>query len=153
MPVRRNAEGETEFGPTWEDLVERQIRAAQERGEFDGLEGAGRPLALDDNPFAGDWGLAHKLLKDAGFAPPWIELQQEIEREREALTRLPAGLRARRVPRARAWQEYRQAVDELNARIDRYNLMVPFGWLQQGKLTERASRRRFDEQYGSELEG
>lgn len=34
--------------PLWESPVERAIREAQERGEFDGLPGAGKPLDLRD---------------------------------------------------------------------------------------------------------
>lgn len=41
------------------DLVERQIRDAIERGEFDDLPGAGRPLDLgDDDP---DWWAKRKI--------------------------------------------------------------------------------------------
>ena len=34
--------------PYWESAVERQIREAQERGDFDDLPGAGKPLDLSD---------------------------------------------------------------------------------------------------------
>ena len=37
--------------PYWESAVEKQIREAQERGDFDNLPGAGKPLDLSD---AGD---------------------------------------------------------------------------------------------------
>lgn len=42
------------YGETW---VERQIREAQERGEFDDLPGAGKPLSLGDphSPQDPDW--------------------------------------------------------------------------------------------------
>ncbi|MGH8926904.1 MAG: DnaJ family domain-containing protein [Acidimicrobiia bacterium] len=32
----------------WEDQIERQIREAIERGEFDNLEGAGKPIDTSD---------------------------------------------------------------------------------------------------------
>src|SRR3954452_12704954 len=35
--------------PYWESAVERQIREAQERGDFDNLPGAGKPLDLSDS--------------------------------------------------------------------------------------------------------
>src|SRR6478752_4444719 len=35
--------------PYWESAVEKQIREAQERGEFDNLPGAGKPLAQREN--------------------------------------------------------------------------------------------------------
>src|SRR5687768_13159595 len=69
----------------WEDLTERRIRAAQDEGLFDNLPGRGRPLALDDNPLAGDMQVGFRLLKNAGFAPDWIELDKEIRAEVEAL--------------------------------------------------------------------
>ncbi|HBK54312.1 MAG TPA: DUF1992 domain-containing protein, partial [Syntrophomonas wolfei] len=34
-----------------QDLVENQIRKAQERGEFNNLEGSGKPISLEENPF------------------------------------------------------------------------------------------------------
>ncbi len=69
----------------WEDLAEQRIRAAQEEGLFDDLPGRGRPLTLDDNPLAGDMQTGFRLLKNAGFAPEWIELDKEIRAELEAL--------------------------------------------------------------------
>ena len=42
MPVRR------QNAPMAESLVERQIREARERGDFDDLPGRGRPLDLSD---------------------------------------------------------------------------------------------------------
>lgn len=63
-----------------EDLVENQIIKAQQRGDFDNLEGAGKPLNLEDNPFEDlDSRMAFKILKDNGFAPYWIELGKEID--------------------------------------------------------------------------
>jgi DnaJ homolog subfamily C member 28 len=61
------------------DLVGELIAQAVKRGEFDNLEGAGQPLNLEDNPFEGDLHMVHKILKDNGFAPFWIELGKEID--------------------------------------------------------------------------
>lgn len=58
-------------------LVERRIQAAIARGEFDGLPGAGRPLALDDDPLVPEeLRVAYRLLKNAGCVPP--ELSQIV---------------------------------------------------------------------------
>ena len=76
-PLRREGD-HYEAAPTWEDLVERKIREAQERGDFDDLPGRGRPLQLDGNPYARDWELAYKLLRDHGFAPPWVEASRDM---------------------------------------------------------------------------
>ena len=78
-PIRRE-DDHVELGATWEDLVERKIREAQERGDFDDLAGQGRPLRIDKNPYARDWELAYKILKDHEFAPPWVEASREMER-------------------------------------------------------------------------
>jgi uncharacterized membrane protein len=62
------------------DLVGTMIAEAMERGEFDNLEGAGKPLDLVENPFEpAGLHLIHKILKDNGFAPYWIELGKEID--------------------------------------------------------------------------
>jgi DnaJ homologue, subfamily C, member 28, conserved domain len=62
-----------------ERIAERKIREAIERGDLDGLPLAGQPLALDSTPFVPEeLRLAYKVLKDAGFLPPEIELRKEI---------------------------------------------------------------------------
>jgi len=70
---------------TLDSLVERRIREAQERGEFDDLPGSGAPLALDDDPLVPeDLRVPYRLLKNAGFIPPELEAFREI-RELEQL--------------------------------------------------------------------
>jgi hypothetical protein len=75
----------------WESWIDEQIRRAQDEGQFDDLAGKGRPLDLTANPLAGDREMAFKILKDAGYAPEWIELDKAIrarlERARRALFR------------------------------------------------------------------
>src|SRR5436853_7295670 len=78
----------------WESLVDRKIREAMEAGEFDNLAGAGQPIDLSENPFEDpDWRTAHRLLRNAGFAPSWIEERKDIDAE----------LAAARITLARAW--------------------------------------------------
>ena len=72
----------------WESAVDRAIREAQRRGEFDDLPGHGKPLCLEDNPFAGDREAALRILKNAGMVPYWMELEKEIGAERAALHEL-----------------------------------------------------------------
>lgn len=62
-----------------DQLAEKHITEAQQRGELDGLAGEGRPLRLDDEPLVPpDLRAAYRLLKNAGFVPPDVQLRREI---------------------------------------------------------------------------
>jgi hypothetical protein len=64
------------FG-TW---VERQIREATERGEFDNLPGAGKPIADLDKPHDELWWIKQKLRREQlSYLPPTIALRKEAE--------------------------------------------------------------------------
>ena len=118
-----------------ESMAEKMLREAIESGEFDNLPGKGKPMDLSENPFEDpDLRVVHKLLRDAGFAPAWIEERKDIDAEfelaRQTLSRAwalynPAG----KSPNAAAWernvQEFRAKVAELNSRIKIYNLKAP----------------------------
>jgi hypothetical protein len=60
--------------------VERHIREAMERGDFDDLPHGGERLPADDDNAAGEWAMAHRILRNAGAAPPWIESDKEARR-------------------------------------------------------------------------
>lgn len=116
-----------------ESAVEKIIREAMEEGEFDNLEGKGQPLDLRENPFEDpDLRTAHRLLRNAGFAPAWIEERKDIDRR----------LEESRKTLSRAWtiygssnqthpewkrnvQEFLATVAELNQRIRVHNLKAP----------------------------
>ena len=87
----------------WESAIDKQIRKAIERGEFNNLRGAGKPLNLDDNPhIPADWRLAFKVLREAGVAPEWIEQGKEIRAELQSLaTFLEQHIRRQREQHAR----------------------------------------------------
>ena len=75
--------------PGYEKIVEDRIKKAQRRGEFDDLPGAGKPLELtDDRHIPEDLRLAYKILKNADFLPPEIELKKEILRTEDLLVNL-----------------------------------------------------------------
>lgn len=60
-------------------IVEQRIKEAIERGELDGLPGAGRPLELDDDRMVPEeLRLAYRILKNAGFVPPEVQTLREI---------------------------------------------------------------------------
>lgn len=62
----------------WESWVDKAINDARERGEFDNLPGHGMPLQLDVTPFAGCREIGFGILKNAGMAPYWVEVNKEI---------------------------------------------------------------------------
>ncbi len=143
-PVRRE-DNHLEVAATWEDLVERKIREAQERGDFDNLSGQGQPLRIETNPYARDWELAYKILSDHGFAPPWVEasriMEQAVDAVRAASKSWPGPRPSERAAQRAAHLERVRAA---NAAIDRFNLLTPFPWLQRARLSLEAEVRRFD---------
>lgn len=52
---------------------------AMENGEFDGLEGQGKPIVLEDETWIPeDLRMAYKFLKNAGCVPPELEARNEV---------------------------------------------------------------------------
>jgi hypothetical protein len=77
-------------------IAERRILQAIARGELDDLPGAGRPLALDEDPLApAETRLVYRILKNAGFVPLEILDHREIARLEAVLPRLDADGRKR----------------------------------------------------------
>ena len=73
--------------PGFNKIVEERIRKAQKKGEFENLEGSGKPLnLLDDQTVAEELRLAYKILKNADCLPPEIELKKEIQQTEELLS-------------------------------------------------------------------
>jgi hypothetical protein len=135
-----------------QDATTSALREWEEQGALRHLHG--KPLDLsDDSP---DW-FIHNLLKHEGVAPPAIErgkdldaAQQDAERIVERIRRRrdwlvqPAarctaeGARAFNETRARALEEYRAALNDLNRAILAYNLSVPAPLHRRGILVDRA---------------
>ena len=59
-------------------IAERRIEEAVRDGVFSDLPGAGKPLDFEESFVPEDLRLAYRVLKNAGFAPPEIELKKEI---------------------------------------------------------------------------
>lgn len=124
--VRKDADGQRSIGTTWESVTERIIREAQERGEFDDLPAHGRPLRVDDNPYAGDMALAFHLLRNAGVAPPWIETDKEARRLRDVHDALLRRAWLAPLPiRATLRRELEQTVADHDATVRRLNSEAP----------------------------
>lgn len=77
--------------PGFESLVEERIKKAQKEGFFDNLEGANKPLKFDDQNVPKDLRLAHKILKNAGFLPPEVELKKKISNTEQLLKNSDTG--------------------------------------------------------------
>jgi hypothetical protein len=148
--------------PDWEYGVERLIQEAQERGEFDRLPGAGKPLRLEDDRWAGDWAMAYHVVRLAGETLPWIALGREIEADRERLQSLldrtagrfrdrqaeaeadPAAARQLEAERLRARATYLEAAADLDKKLTEYSFLVPTRRLDPGRLPPHVAAARFD---------
>jgi len=71
--------------PGFEALVEQRIKEAQKNGAFDNLEGKSKPLKFEDQHIPQDLRLAHKILKNAGFLPPEVEIKKKISQTQDLL--------------------------------------------------------------------
>lgn len=118
----------------FEKIVEERIRIAQKKGDFDNLEGRGRPLVFeDDRHVPEELRLAYKILKNADCLPPEIELKKEIRQTEDLLAGMrDTALRYRTLKKlnflilklnslrntAIAFQEPQHYMDKLAARIE-----------------------------------
>lgn len=83
---------------TWESWIDRQIRQARERGEFDDLPGAGKPLPDLDRPHDEMWWVKRKLRQEGlSYLPPSLALRKEATEARQAALEAPSEAEARRI--------------------------------------------------------
>ena len=109
-----------------ETLIERQIREALEAGVFDDLPHQGQPLPLEDDTAAGEWAMAHRMLRNAGAAPPWIEADKAVRALLAELEATIAGApRMRATGLVRARNDVTRLVEETNRTIMRVNAEAP----------------------------
>lgn len=77
-------------------IAETRIQEALERGELRGLAGEGQPLVLDDDSAVPEeLRAAYRLLKNAGFLPPELQLRRELREAEQLLQQLPESERSR----------------------------------------------------------
>ncbi|TCN45170.1 uncharacterized protein DUF1992 [Rhodococcus sp. SMB37] len=92
---------------SFETWIERQIRVAQERGDFDNLPGAGKPIPNHGNDEM--WWIKTYLeregLSGEALLPPELQLRKEIERLPESVRTIPTE------------KDVRQVVADLNRRV------------------------------------
>lgn len=61
-----------------DQLAEQHIAEALRNGELDNLAGEGKPLVLDDDSHVPeDLRASYRLLKNAGYLPPELEMRNE----------------------------------------------------------------------------
>jgi hypothetical protein len=136
-----------------ETLIERQIREAIAEGAFDNLPHQGEPLPNDENPLAAEWGLAFHVLRNAGFAPPWIEADKEVRtllaRRDDVVTRGAASAPTV-LARRRAHAQLESLVGQINAAIARVNAEAPSHRQHRQPLILADELRRYDEACGPE---
>lgn len=131
-------------------VVERLIQEGMAEGKFSNLLNEGRPLKLEEeNPYiAEDMRLAFKVLENAKIAPPWIEMDKEVQaaidqaqRERDnhrqwlkhrlnEIARGPFQLFTRNLHQLSTshehWlQNHAKKLTELNQRIHAFNQICP----------------------------
>jgi hypothetical protein len=146
---RRDGDGPWHAGTPRETLLERQIREAMADGRFDNLPHHGAPLPNDENPHAGDWGLAFHILKNAGFAPPWIEADKAVRallaRRDAILDRAGRGPEPPEFTRRRDHRALEQLVAEINESIARVNAEAPSARQHRQPLILADELARYDE--------
>ena len=101
---------------SWESWIERKIREAMDRGEFDNLPGSGQPLADLARPYDELWWLRKKLREEElSIEPPALELRRQLDDTRA------------RIAAARREGEVRRLVAAINQRIVYVNSHTTFG--------------------------
>ncbi|KAH7916241.1 hypothetical protein BJ138DRAFT_995992 [Hygrophoropsis aurantiaca] len=142
----------------WRSLIEDRIEQARLAGQFDKVKGRGQPivrLSEERNPFiAREEFLMNRIVQRNGAAPPWVEVQIELEsaansfREvvkqswtRRAIRRLTMSQPAALLPELsladvtstgdREWEERERAyhdiaIADLNSLVRKYNGLAPY---------------------------
>jgi hypothetical protein len=101
---------------TFESWIDRQVREARDRGEFDNLPGHGKPIADLDQPRDDLWWVKQLLAREQiGVTPPTLALRKARQ---ELLERLPE---------LRSEDQVRRSVEELNTRIRKVNRVATAG--------------------------
>lgn len=79
-----------------DQIAETRIQEAIERGELSDLPGAGKPLKLDDDSaIPEELRVAYRILKNASFLPPELQLRKEVREVEQLLHQLPESERSR----------------------------------------------------------
>jgi len=122
----------------FELIAEERIKRAIADGQFENLEGKGKPQSLAEGDGAAEENrLANHILKTNGFTLNWIEIQQEIQTTRAAARKafcqsyLPGESTS---SNEKALKAFGEEIQRINRKIVRYNLEVPIIGLQYSPL-------------------
>ena len=76
---------------TIDELIAQSLRESQASGELQSAKSWGKPLDLDDGyaQTPEELRMAFKVLKDAGFVPPEVELMKQVAALRECIKAAP----------------------------------------------------------------
>ena len=153
-PQRRDADGRRQTAHSWESLVERQIREGMEAGAFDDLPYVGERLPIEDDSAAGEWAMAHRMLRNAGAAPPWIESDKEARRlvaELDAMVQRAPLVSA--LSRDRARRQFLALVQAANRAIERVNAEAPTDRQHRHPLDASAEAARLERAFDDDRTG
>ncbi|KAH9973004.1 hypothetical protein BGW80DRAFT_1310992 [Lactifluus volemus] len=166
----------------WAGLVEERIERARREGHFRTIKGRGKPLERsveEHNPFiAREEFLMNRIVQGQGAAPPWVEIQRELE---AAVVGFRALLRQSWVRRAvrmltltssssrwsspsmedvcalrdREWEARERAYHEaaladVNALVRKYNALAPYA-VRRAYYVRDVELRRTYEESGEEI--
>ncbi|KAJ7186754.1 hypothetical protein C8R46DRAFT_1057942 [Mycena filopes] len=139
----------------WTSLIEDRIEQARRAGAFASVKGRGKPIVRapeESNPFiAREEFLLNRIVKRNGAAPPWVQLQAELDASLNTFRHLLLDgwtrhavrtLTLHGVPGIEAsttWRAFRDpawatreasyhaaALLEVNERVRKYNAMAPY---------------------------
>jgi len=126
------------------------IKKAIAEGKFDDLEGKGKPLKFNINPYVDEgWKMAYDMLSSQGLTLPWIQKRNVIEEKYlEAIEKVGRTWEWQKEKKEQGedlvlakaeWDKAKtgfiEAAKEINQIIDNYNLEIP---------NDRFYRKRID---------
>ncbi|MCS6775154.1 MAG: DUF1992 domain-containing protein [Chloroherpetonaceae bacterium] len=125
-------------------IAERKIQEAMEQGKFDNLPGKGQPLRFtEDLQTPLHLRTAHRVLKNAGVLPEWMQAQRDLLADREQIRQLlektrqeyarrqqicatfPDAVRNFALWHARTRAEFLRLLKSVNTGILKLNLIAP----------------------------
>lgn len=150
-----------EYDDKYRAISESRIREALDNGEFKNLRGAGKPLDIEESPYATDDNrMAFHILKQNGFKPEWIVLADEIDEnianwrlgadrhfaelrtrlhnlagDTRAVNRMREEIAAMKARHTHATARFTRELDEINRKIHYFNATVPIQSLQRPVFT------------------